>query len=275
MPDEPVVTNPWQALRQFTAARIALGRAGISQPTAPQLEFQLAHARARDAVHQAMDAESLKASLEAGLQAPPVSCIVLQSAAGDRQVYLQRPDLGRRLNPASQASLSAMREAGKHEERPHDLAIVVTNGLSALAIEQNALPFLQALQRRIAPERWSLAPLAIVQHGRVAIGDEAGELLGAKAVVVLVGERPGLSSPDSMGLYITWQPRPGLTDESRNCISNVRPAGLGYDEAAYKLHYLLTQAFHRRLTGVALKDESGGDAAVAAQGQAGRREFLL
>lgn len=257
MADDKVIQNPWQALRRYTAARIALGHAGVSQPTAAQLEFQLAHARARDAVHQALDAERLLQALEA-LQAPPLSCVLLHSAAADRSVYLQRPDLGRRLDPESRQALRSLRADAGGDEREHDLALVIGDGLSARAIEQNALPFLQALQQRIAPEGWSIAPLAIVRQARVAIGDEVGELLGAKAVVVLIGERPGLSSPDSMGLYITWWPRVGLTDEARNCISNVRPAGMQYRDAAFKLHYLLAQAYKRRLTGVGLKDDSDG-----------------
>jgi ethanolamine ammonia-lyase small subunit len=257
---DTIVPDPWQALRRFTDARIALGRAGISQPTAPQLAFQLAHARARDAVHLALDAGRLRHALEGGLTSPPVSCVLLHSAAADRNVYLQRPDLGRRLDPASRALLQSHVAGEAAQERPYDLALVVADGLSALAIEQNALPFLQALQPRIAAQNWSLAPVAIVEQGRVAVGDEVGELLGAKAVVVLVGERPGLSSPDSMGLYLTWWPRVGLTDESRNCISNVRPAGMRYEEAAARLHYLLAEATQRKLSGVALKDEFGTDA---------------
>jgi ethanolamine ammonia-lyase small subunit len=257
MADDIVTPNPWQALRRFTDARIALGRAGVSQPTAPQLAFQLAHARARDAVHLALDTARLGQALEAGLAAFPAPCLRLHSAATDRHVYLQRPDLGRRLDAASRTALQAQAGAAV------DLAIVLADGLSALAIEQNAQPFLQALQERIGGEGWSLAPLAIVEQGRVAIGDEVGELLRAKAVVVLIGERPGLSSPDSMGLYMTWQPRVGLTDERRNCISNVRPAGMGYAEAAARLHYLLAEARRRGLSGVALKDESGGDAVPA------------
>ena len=251
--NETVIANPWQALRQFTAARIALGRTGVSQPTLPQLEFQLAHARARDAVHLALDADALATALAAGLPSPAPACVVLDSAADSRYVYLQRPDLGRKLAPASRAALLAMRPA---EGARHDLAFVIADGLSALAIEQHALPFLRILMRRLASENWSLAPLAIVRQGRVAVGDEVGELLGAQAVLVLIGERPGLSSPDSMGLYLTWAPRAGLTDESRNCISNVRPAGLRYEAAAYKLHYLLTEARRRRLSGVELKDET-------------------
>jgi ethanolamine ammonia-lyase small subunit len=266
MPDPIVVPNPWQALRRYTAARIALGRSGVSQPTASQLAFQLAHAQARDAVHRALDTPRLREAIADKLQ---LTDIALQSAAESRQVYLQRPDLGRRLHPSSRAVLQ---EEGKKHQQGSDLAIVLADGLSALAIEQNALPFLHALLPRIAAQGWTLAPLAIVEQGRVAVGDEVGELLGARAVLVLIGERPGLSSPDSMGLYLTWAPRVGLTDERRNCISNVRPAGLGYEEAAGRLHYLLAEAFRRQLTGIALKDESANDAALPASKQTG---FLL
>jgi ethanolamine ammonia-lyase small subunit len=258
-PQTPVISNPWQTLRQFTAARIALGRAGVSQPTVPQLEFQLAHARSRDAVHLALDAEALARAFAASLPHAPLPPLVLHSAAGSRDIYLQRPDLGRRLDPASRAAVQALSqpEQGEHSARPWDLAFVIADGLSALAIEQNALPFMQVLMARLSMESWRIAPLAIVRQGRVALGDEVGELLGAQAVVVLIGERPGLSSPDSMGLYLTWQPRIGLTDASRNCISNVRPAGMTYEEAAHKLHYLLSEARRRGLSGVHLKDETG------------------
>jgi ethanolamine ammonia-lyase small subunit len=157
-------------------------------------------------------------------------------------------------------------------ERRYDLALVVVDGLSALAIEQHAAPLLLALQDKLAPENWSLAPLCIAQQGRVAIGDEVAELLGARAVVVLIGERPGLSSPDSLGLYLTWMPRVGLLDASRNCISNVRRGGLAYQEAAFKLHYLLVQARQRQLSGVGLKDETEADGGLET---AGRKNFLL
>lgn len=243
-----VIPNPWQMLRQFTAARIALGRTGVSQPSAPQLAFQLAHAQARDAVHRALDAEALLTSLEQ----EGLACLSLHSAADNRHVYLQRPDLGRRLDAASRQALAA---AGAAAPGP-DLAIVIADGLSALAIERHVLPLLRIILQRLAAEHWTVAPLAIVRQGRVAIGDEVGELLSAKAVLVLIGERPGLSSPDSMGLYLTWAPRVGLTDASRNCISNVRPAGLSYEAAACKLHYLLSEARRRQLSGVELKDET-------------------
>lgn len=281
--------DPWQMLRRFTAARIALGRTGVSQPTSAQLDFQLAHARARDAVHLALDVDALRRDVEAAWpEAGP--CIVLHSAAADRNVYLQRPDLGRKLDDASRAMLAGRaggdavrdRAAGEAAEllrdgaaargtetddasgvsaasgaRPYDVAFVVADGLSALAVAQNAAPFLGVLRARIAAEGWTIAPPVIVQQGRVAVGDEIGALLGSRVVVVLIGERPGLSSPDSMGLYVTWAPRVGLTDERRNCISNVRPAGQSYDEAAGRLHYLLAEAQRRQLTGVELKDETG------------------
>jgi ethanolamine ammonia-lyase small subunit len=271
----PVTGNPWHALRQFTAARIALGRAGVSQPTAPQLEFQLAHARARDAVHHPMNAQVLAQAFDAGLpQVPLPPLLLLHSAAENRGIYLQRPDLGRRLDVVSRAAVPAV--SGPVQDggsaRPWEVAFVIADGLSALAIERNALPFMQALMPRLSAEHWRIAPLAIVRQGRVALGDEVGELLGAQAVVVLIGERPGLSSPDSMGIYLTWQPRMGLTDASRNCISNVRPAGMSYAQAAHKLHYLLSEARRRGLSGVELKDETGTAEGLA---QVEQSKFLL
>ena len=266
MPDMTTRRDPWQALRRFTTARIALGHTGVSQPTDVQLDFQLAHARSRDAVHQGLDSTSLARKVAAawpGAGAP----LLLHSAAQSRNVYLQRPDLGRRLDAPSRLLLQAARGGGAF-----DLAIVIADGLSALAVAQNAAPLLQALDTLLAPNAWTCAPLAIVEQGRVAVGDEVGELLGVKIVVVLIGERPGLSSPDSMGLYITWAPRVGLTDERRNCISNVRPAGLGYEEAAHKLHYLLSEARKRELTGIGLKDETSAPPAVE---DGARRGFLL
>jgi len=260
MSDAPhIVTNPWAALRALTQARIALGRAGVSVPTTPQLAFQLAHARARDAVHQGLDAEALAAALsQAGL-----ASAIVHSACPDRATYLQRPDLGRRLDEASRARLTPS---------GCDLALVVADGLSALAIEQNAAPFLAQLHDGLARDGWRCAPVIIARQGRVAIGDEIGAALGVRAVVVLIGERPGLSSPDSMGLYLTWAPQVGLLDASRNCISNVRPAGLSYPQAASKLLYLLSQARERGLSGVALKDETEAQAATL---ESHPRTFLL
>ena len=264
MTKRTVITNPWQLLRRFTSARIALGRTGTSLPTAVQLDFQLAHARARDAVHQMLDTEKVAQALTDCGVSQQNACITLSSVAETRDSYLQRPDFGRKLSPSSRQILeilsvplndSTAKKTETHQ-RPYDLAFVIADGLSALAIEQNAATFLATLMPIIKDENWSTAPFTIVRHGRVAIGDEIGELLGAKIVVVLIGERPGLSSPDSMGLYLTWQPHVGLTDESRNCISNIRPDGLSYADAAGKLHYLLSEAFKRQLTGIRLKDDT-------------------
>jgi ethanolamine ammonia-lyase small subunit len=276
-PKKPVVDNPWQALRKFTAARIALGRAGVSLPTAPQLAFQLAHAQARDAVHLALDTDHLLQQLRAAAIPGSEACRVVNSAAPDRLTYLQRPDLGRRLSDAARKQFAEPDGAAdgaedRADQRIYDLAFVIADGLSALAIAKNAAPFLAALQPRIAAQNWTQAPLTIVRQGRVAVGDEVGQLLRARLVVVLIGERPGLSSPDSMGLYLSWMPRVGLSDAGRNCISNVRPEGMRYEEAAYKLHYLLAEAHKRQLTGVALKDESGSEGEVLAMSP---RNFLL
>ena len=253
--DTRVTDNPWQALRRHTQARIALGRSGVSLPTSRQLAFQLAHAQARDAVHLELDIQAL-AAREPG-------SIALHSAAATRAIYLQRPDLGRRLDDASRQRLAPC-------PKNVDLALVACDGLSALAIERHAAPFLAALRERLALESWTVSPLSIVRQGRVAVGDEVGELLQARAVLVLIGERPGLSSPDSLGLYLTWAPKMGLLDDSRNCISNVRPEGMPYAQAAYRLHYLLSQAFARRLSGVGLKDET-----VEQEGAGLGRNFLL
>ena len=265
-----VVTNPWEQLRQFTAARIALGRTGVSLPTQPQLAFQLAHAQARDAVHLPLDTTQLAHDLQAAGCGPASGCLQLDSAAGDRLTYLQRPDLGRRLSAASRARVLDHAAGGG---APPDIALVVADGLSALAVAQNAAPFLAQLLPRLRAERWTLAPMVIVRLGRVAVADEVAECLGARLVVLLIGERPGLSSPDSMGLYATWAPRVGLRDDARNCISNVRPAGMSHAEAADKLHYLLAQMHQRQLSGVVLKDETVG--AVGQPQRVQTRNFLL
>ncbi|MBW9332066.1 ethanolamine ammonia-lyase subunit EutC [Herbaspirillum sp. RU 5E] len=266
---ENVTANPWEALRRFTAARIALGRSGVSLPTAPQLDFQLAHAQARDAVHLPLDVAALKDQLQQRGLCAAAEVLDVQSAAADRLVYLQRPDFGRRLSETSRQQL--LDRFGTGPQRRFDVGFVIADGLSALAIVRNAAPFLAEVMQRIAPEGWSMAPPVIVQQGRVAVADEIGELLGVKLVVILIGERPGLSSPDSMGLYLTWMPARGLTDASRNCISNVRPEGLPYPEAAYKLHYLMAQAHQRGLSGVALKDETASEGEELDV----RRNFLL
>ena len=259
-PSPPVTANPWQALRQFTDARIALGRAGVSLPTGAHLAFQLDHAKARDAVHLPLDVAAVRQSLAALPVFTGAPILTLHSACADRAAYLQRPDLGRQLDTASREQLTTLPPDRDAQAQPrYDLAFVVVDGLSAFAIHQNASAFLATMQARIAAENWVVAPLSIVELGRVAVGDEVGQLLRAKLVVVLIGERPGLSSPDSMGLYLTWMPKVGLTDVSRNCISNVRLAGLSYEDAACKLHYLLVQSLRRRLSGVDLKDETGDE----------------
>ena len=242
-----VNANSWDALRRFTHARIALGRAGNSLPTTPLLEFDLAHAQARDAVHQPLDTDALHEALrEAGFQTLDVT-----SAAPDRAHYLRRPDLGRMLSDESTAHLADY--ASSMNGTP-DVVYVVADGLSAYAATRHALPLLRAVSTRL--EGWNVAPVVVARQARVALGDGIGERLRARMVVMLIGERPGLSSPDSLGLYLTYGPRIGRSDAERNCISNVRPQGLPYEQAAFKLHYLMTQARRLALTGVGLKDDS-------------------
>ncbi|MGH7631704.1 MAG: ethanolamine ammonia-lyase subunit EutC [Gemmatimonadales bacterium] len=241
--------DPWTRLRGLTPARIGLGQAGGSLTTEAHLSFQLAHARARDAVHERLDAPALIARLAAvGLEA-----VLLRSAAPDRITYLQRPDLGRRLDPESHDRLA---RATSRRSTPFDVCFVVADGLSAPAAERHAPAVLAALAPGLAAEDWRLAPVVVVEQGRVGIGDEIGAVCGAAMVAVLLGERPGLSSPDSLGIYVTWAPAVGRRDADRNCISNVRPAGLPPELAADRLHFLLSEARRRKLTGIALKDES-------------------
>ncbi|WP_137820096.1 ethanolamine ammonia-lyase subunit EutC [Pseudomonas sp. 2FG] len=260
--------NPWQELRRLTPARIALGRAGTSLPTGAQLDFQYAHAQARDAVHLQFDHPGLSAQLAERGRAS----LLLHSAAGDRHSYLQRPDLGRRLNDASAQQLRAYAQANPGGV---DLAIVVADGLSALAVHRHSLPFLARLEEQALAEGWSLSPVLLVEQGRVAVADEIGELLGARMVVILIGERPGLSSPDSLGLYFTYAPRVGLTDAYRNCISNVRLEGLSYGMAAHRLLYLMREACRRQLSGVNLKDEAEVQTLTSGEGQGLTANFLL
>lgn len=247
-----VTPTPWDALRSFTDARIALGRAGVSLPTTAHLAFQLAHAQARDAVQLPFDALGIQADLQ-GLGRPTLR---LHSQATDRAMYLQRPDLGRRLDAASLQALAEW-QTRQGDAPGFDVAFVLVDGLSSLAIHQNAVALVTLMLQRLQldTQPWTVAPLSVVAQGRVAIGDEVGAALRANTVVVLIGERPGLSSPDSLGLYLTWAPQVGTTDAARNCISNVRPAGLSIDTAAQTLHRLLAQARQRQLTGVALKDD--------------------
>jgi ethanolamine ammonia-lyase small subunit len=246
-----VISSPLQSLRQFTDARLALGRAGTSLPTAAHLDFQLDHARARDAVHRPLNVEEMRA----GLRSIGLEPVVVHSAAPDRATYLQRPDLGRRLESASRAYLEQIRS----REARCDVSLVVADGLSARAVEQHAVPVLAALNARIGDLALVFGPPILALQGRVALGDEIGALLGASMVIVLIGERPGLSSPDSMGVYLTWAPRIGCSDADRNCISNIRTAGMSHDVAANKLLYLMQGATRLGTSGVALKDETERD----------------
>lgn len=258
-----VVTQPWASLRRHTAARIALGRAGVSVPTSAHLAFQQAHAEARDAVHAPLEADALLAGLRALGEAP----LQVQSQAADRATYLQRPDLGRRLSAPATEALGAL------QAPVTDLAFVLADGLSALALQRQALPLFAALRERLLTEGgWTWAPPVVATQARVALGDEIGALLGARCVVVLIGERPGLSAPDSLGIYFSWAPRPGLVDAQRNCISNVRPQGLPPATAAAKLHGLLREARTRQLSGVGLKDEQD-DRAALNEGRVGGSAF--
>jgi ethanolamine ammonia-lyase small subunit len=241
----PMTRDPWENLKSLTSARIALGRSGGSLPTRELLDFSLAHARARDAVLAPFD----RAGLAGEITKLGPKSIVLSSAARSRDEYLQFPQQGRTLCEESRCQLKPC--AGS----PVDLAIVISDGLSALAAERQAAPLVASLLPLLARDNWQLAPIAIVGFGRVAIEDEIGELLCASLALILLGERPGLGSPDSLGAYFVYQPRPGRHDAERNCVSNIRPAGLPPEAAAATLHYLLTEARRRKLSGVALKDE--------------------
>lgn len=237
--------DPWERLAALTPARVALGRAGSALPTGELLRFGLAHARARDAVEQPLDV----ASLQGELAATGLPVLHAASRAADRRAYLQRPDLGRRLDAASARAL-----AGAAPDLAPDLAIVVADGLSALAVQRHAAPAVAALLPHLAGLR--IAPLVLATQARVALADEVGALLGARLALILLGERPGLSSPDSLGAYLTYAPHVGCRDAERNCVSNIRPEGLPPDRAAQKLAWLIREALGRQLTGVRLSDES-------------------
>ncbi|HEX8911787.1 MAG TPA: ethanolamine ammonia-lyase subunit EutC [Humisphaera sp.] len=242
MPDDP-----WQHLRQLTPARIALGRAGGSLPTAEVLRFAADHAAARDAVHAELDVEQLKRDVGAcGLDVAEVT-----TRAADRAAYLKHPDLGRQLSPESERALASVgeRTAGC------DVALVAADGLSALACQRQVPPVLAALVPLLRAAGLTLAPLVVARQARVAVQDRVGAALRARASVVLIGERPGLGTADSLGAYLVFDPRPGRTDADRNCVSNIRPAGLPPAAAADAIHYLVTQALARRISGVELKDD--------------------
>ncbi len=238
--------DPWLTLKRFTDARIGLGRSGAGMPTREVLNFSMAHAQARDAVKTPIDWSMIEKEL-AGIG---LDTLRIASAATDRDTYLRRPDLGRRLGAESRQALS---EISPSET---DLVLIVGDGLSSTAVTANAVKTIAAFLPYARKSGWRLGPVLLATQARVALSDDAGEFLKARAAVMLIGERPGLSSPDSLGAYLTWEPRVGRKDGERNCISNIRTGGLSVDEAAYKIAWLLREAFRRRLTGVSLKDES-------------------
>jgi ethanolamine ammonia-lyase small subunit len=283
-----VQADLWVQWRQFTPARIALGRVGVSQPTKALLSFSMAHASARDAVYEPLDLAGLATQLSNSQSdddsdsdsdcddesssdplpsdpnaarvndtppahpCPAPRWIPVQSCATDRAQYLRRPDLGRRLDPASRERLVEQASAWRADQAP-DLVFVIADGLSALATSRHAVPVISAVRRRLVG--WRIGPIVIAEQARVALGDEVGECLHAGCVAILIGERPGLSSPDSLGIYLTWRPQVGRSDAERNCISNIRPAGLSYEQAAIKLAALLEGAKRLGATGVELKDD--------------------
>lgn len=237
-------SDPWTGLKQFTEARIALGRCGTSLPLQESLKFKLAHAKARDAVHHPVQMELLARKLEEG----KISSLQLSSSVADRMEYLTRPDKGRYLCTSSKKLLA-------QQKKEYDIAVIIADGLSAPAVHQSAIDVTCGLLDIIKTTKLTLAPLSLVQNGRVAIGDEIASLLNAKMAVVLIGERPGLSSPNSLGAYLTYNPTPGTTDEARNCISNIREGGLSVLDAIRKISYLIEMALKKKYTGVELKDK--------------------
>jgi ethanolamine ammonia-lyase small subunit len=251
---KPLISQPnaaFRSLRDYTSARVGLGRAGISVATADILDFQLAHAHARDAVHAKFEVQSFARRLKeelSFLEKFQVPVVPLNSAAVDHEEYVRRPDLGRVLAEESASCLGSS---------PCDVVFIVADGLSAIAPERNAIPLLGEVLPRLLESGWTCGPLCVIEHGRVAIGDQVGSLLGASLSVVLIGERPGLSSHDSLGAYITWQPQQGRTDAERNCISNIRSGGLSLADAADRLLWYLIQAKSRRLSGTSLKQRGG------------------
>jgi len=243
MKKELIQVDPWSYLKDFTSARIALGRTGGSLLTDDWLDFKLAHAKARDAVHYEFDSAGLVEELGGITEA----VLLLESQVKNRADYLRRPDLGRCLDKASKELL-------QQHDRPADVVFIVSDGLSALAVHSHVKELLSILVPKIEQEKWSISPIVIVRFARVAIEDEIGALLTAKMAVILIGERPGLGSPDSLGAYLVHNPAVGNTDANRNCVSNIRPAGLTYEKAAETIFHLLIEAKQQQLSGVLLKD---------------------
>ncbi|MGC2660433.1 MAG: ethanolamine ammonia-lyase subunit EutC [Bryobacteraceae bacterium] len=230
-------------LGDFTPARVSLGLTGQSLPVKPLMELRLAHARARDAVHFPLDVHSILAELAGHAW----MSLTVHSAAHDRQEYLRRPELGRRLDDSSLQKLATAPKA--------KLIFVIADGLSALAVHRHAVSLLERLLPSLDPA--DIGPIIVAEQARVAIGDGIGEILQADLAIVLIGERPGLSAPDSLGAYLTWHPKTGRTDAERNCVSNIHAQGLTYDQAAYKLAFLITESRRRKLSGVTLKEAAG------------------
>jgi ethanolamine ammonia-lyase small subunit len=241
--------DPWARFREATPARIGLARCGDGLSTSALLDFQLAHADARDAVHGVVDFDRLEAKIAADR---PV--LRVHSAARDRAVYLRRPDLGRRLDQDSRARLERARGGGARRDEAYDVVFVICDGLSSAAINDHAIPTLDACLGLIPS--WNVAPIVLAQQARVALGDEVCVALGARLCAVLIGERPGLSVANSLGIYLTWSPRIGHRDADRNCISNIHGAGLSHDLAAQKLAWLMSHARRLGLTGVGLKEDA-------------------
>lgn len=251
-----VPVDPWAELRRHTAARIALGRSGASLPTREVLAFGLAHAQARDAVHLPLDVPALKTQLEA--DGWPV--IEVSSQAADRAAYLARPDWGRRVDAQSIETLQALSQAS-------DVVFVISDGLSSTAVQMHAAPLLRELRPLLSGH--TLAPVIIATQARVALADEVGEVLGARLAVSLIGERPGLSSPDSLGAYLTFNPRVGTTDEARNCVSNIRPEGLPIGEAARLIAATARAALRLQVAGVGLRFDAGRELGLIEGGISG------
>jgi ethanolamine ammonia-lyase small subunit len=241
-----VNADAWAVLKKFTNARIALGRTGISVPSKEMLEFKMDHAHARDAVFSLLDTNTLLRQLK-DFNLP---VYLLKSKATDKHSYLRRPDLGRSLHEDAIEQLSALKDL------QYDICIILSDGLSATAINHHAITILQSLIPALRTMKLNIAPLCLIERGRVAIADETASWLNAKLSLLLIGERPGLSSPDSLGVYITYDPQIGLTDESRNCISNIRPEGLQYKAAVDKMLYLVKEAFRLKLSGTGLKENN-------------------
>ncbi|OJU51858.1 MAG: ethanolamine ammonia-lyase [Bacteroidales bacterium 45-6] len=236
----------WRELKRFTDARIALGHTGASLPTKEMLKFSLSHASARDSVHMPFEKERIAGELE-GLG---FSTIQVNSQATNRQTYLTRPDLGRLLSASSGMLLADL------PKNAHDLTVVVADGLSSKAVHRNAIPMIQHMLGYLAQLKFRLSPVVIAEQARVGLGDAVGEIIKSTFVAILIGERPGLSSPDSLSVYLTYKPHTGRLESERNCISNIRPEGLSYEKAAFKLAWLLEHASLRQCTGIELKDNS-------------------